>query len=178
MPMDSAGSSRPKPDTAREVTERVAGWFVEIGAAVAKHAKYFLRPRRPASDEQYPKSTEEEEGEAVPVATAITDTTANSTTVESFTADETVDANVPVVADEEIQRRRNLVRLLFNDYWSGVNEKPAAFVERFDQAEDYLNERLAASGESWRLDAKTRTMLGLPLRSNSSDSGENHPVRR
>jgi len=39
---------------------------------------------------------------------------------------------------------------------------PAAFVERLDQAEDYLNERLAASGEIWQLDAKTRVMLGLP----------------
>jgi hypothetical protein len=41
----------------------------------------------------------------------------------------------------------------------------AAFVERLDQAEDYLNERLTANGEVWRLDAKTRTMLGLPPRS-------------
>jgi len=41
-------------------------------------------------------------------------------------------------------------------------------VERLDEAEDYLNERLAASGEFWRLDTKTRVMLGLPPRSNSS----------
>jgi len=38
-------------------------------------------------------------------------------------------------------------------------------VERLDQAEDYLNERLTANGEVWRLDAKTRIMLGLPPRS-------------
>ena len=55
-----------------------------------------------------------------------------------------------------------MVRTLFNDFWSGAYEKPAAFVERLDQAEDYLNERLAASSELWRLDINTRVMLGLP----------------
>jgi hypothetical protein len=70
--------------------------------------------------------------------------------------------------EQEIERRRNLVRTLFNDFWSGVYEKPAAFVERLDQAEDYLNERLAASGEIWRLNTNTRLTLGLPPRSNSS----------
>jgi len=38
-------------------------------------------------------------------------------------------------------------------------------VKRLDQTEDYLNERLTANGEVWRLDAKTRIMLGLPPRS-------------
>jgi len=37
--------------------------------------------------------------------------------------------------------------MLFNDFWNGTSEKPVAFVDRLDQAEDYLNERLAASGE-------------------------------
>jgi len=59
-----------------------------------------------------------------------------------------------------------VVRTLFNDFWSGAYEKPAAFVERLDQAEDYLNERLAASSELWRLDINTRVMLGLPPRAN------------
>ena len=71
---------------------------------------------------------------------------------------------------QEIERRRNLVRIFFNDFWSGTLDKPAAFVERLDAAEDYLNERLAANGEFWRVDAKTRVMLGLPPRSNSSVS--------
>jgi hypothetical protein len=66
---------------------------------------------------------------------------------------------------------------LFNDFWRGVYEKPAAFVERLDQAEDYLNERLAANGEFWRLDAKTRAMLGLPPRSSSPGNGKNHATR-
>jgi hypothetical protein len=78
-----------------------------------------------------------------------------------------VGPDAPIALDqEEIQRRRNLVRTLFNDFWNGAYEKPVAFVDRLDQAEDYLNECLAASGEFWRLDAKTRVMLGLPPRSN------------
>lgn len=67
---------------------------------------------------------------------------------------------------QEIQRRRDLVRVLFNDFWSGSHDKPAAFVDRLDQAEDYLNERLTACGEFWQLDTETRIMLGLPPRSN------------
>jgi len=48
---------------------------------------------------------------------------------------------------QEIERRRNLVRNFLNDFWSGVYEKRASFAERLDRAEDYLNERLAANGE-------------------------------
>jgi murein L,D-transpeptidase YcbB/YkuD len=66
-----------------------------------------------------------------------------------------VGPDAPIALDqEEIQRRRNLVRTLFNDFWNGAYEKPVAFVDRLAQAEDYLNECLAASGEFWRLDAK------------------------
>ena len=82
-----------------------------------------------------------------------------------------------VLDQQEIERRRNLARTLFNDFWSGVDEKPVAFVERLDRAEDYLNERLAASGEFWRLDANTRVTLGLPPRSNSPDNGKNNAAR-
>ena len=66
----------------------------------------------------------------------------------------------------EIQRRRNLVRTFFNDFRRGSYEKPAGFVERLDRAEDYVNDRLAAHGEAWRLDSQTRMMLGLPPRVN------------
>jgi hypothetical protein len=93
-----------------------------------------------------------------------------------ITAGVKVDTDTPidiaastVLDQEEIQRRRNLVRVLFNDFWNGPYEKPAAFVERLNQAEDYLNERLTANGEAWRLDATTRTLLGLPPRSSSPD---------
>ena len=57
---------------------------------------------------------------------------------------------------QEIQRRRELVRVLFNDFWSGRVDKPATFADRLDQAEIYPNDRLTACGEYWQLDAKTR----------------------
>jgi hypothetical protein len=68
----------------------------------------------------------------------------------------------------EIQRRRNLVRTFFNDFWTGSYEKPAGFLRRLDQAEDYVNDRLAANGEAWRLDSQARAMLGLQPRVNSA----------
>jgi len=58
---------------------------------------------------------------------------------------------------------------LFNDFWSDTHDKPATFVERLDQAEEYVNERLAADNEFWRLDANTRAILGLPPRLRSPD---------
>jgi hypothetical protein len=118
--------------------------------------------------------------EAGAIAATTRNALGNQTTTKSFTVPITADVKVdteaqiesaaPTVLDqEEIQRRRDLVRTLFNDFWSGAYEKPAAFVERLDQAEDYLNERLKANGEVWRLDATTRAMLGLPPRSSSPD---------
>jgi hypothetical protein len=78
-----------------------------------------------------------------------------------------IESVIPSALEEgEIQRRRNLVRTFFNDFWSGSYEKPAGFVERLDRAEDYVNDRLAAHGEAWRLDSQTRVMLGLPHRVN------------
>jgi hypothetical protein len=69
--------------------------------------------------------------------------------------------------EQEINRRRNLVRALFNDFWNGRDDKPTSFVDRLNEAESYLNERLAASGEIWKLDGEAREILGLPSRSNS-----------
>ena len=176
MPTDSAESSRPKPETARGIAESVLRWFAVIGAAINKTTKYLFRPEHPASAERRAKSVAVEAGV---VACAIENPDAKSTPTKSFTAG-TADVNVGpdagvnrvahIVPDQqEIERRRNLVRVLFNDFWNGAYEKPVAFVDRLDQAEDYLNECLAASGEFWRLDANTRVMLGLPPRSNSSD---------
>jgi hypothetical protein len=73
---------------------------------------------------------------------------------------------------QEIHRRRDLVRALFNDFWTGRYDKPTAFVDRLNEAENYLNERLAACGEVWQLDAKTRKMLGLPPGSNVLNKGD------
>ena len=115
------------------------------------------------------------------VVTVTEDAVARPTTVKSFTAPVTADVMVDpdaqtnrtahiVLDDQEIQRRRDLVRAFFNDFWSVSDDKPAAFVDRLDQAEPYVNERLTAGGEFWRLDSKTRVMLGLPPRVNSADA--------
>jgi hypothetical protein len=137
------------------------------------HRLAYLQRQR----EKRAESTLEEAGA---IAATTRNALGNQTTTKSFTVPITADVKVdteaqiesaaPTVLDqEEIQRRRDLVRTLFNDFWSGAYEKPAAFVERLDQAEDYLNERLKANGEVWRLDATTRAMLGLPPRSSSPD---------
>jgi hypothetical protein len=63
---------------------------------------------------------------------------------------------------EEIDRRRSLVRGFFNDYWSSIDDKPTSFADRLDGAEGYINERVAAGGETWQLSPATRKQLGLP----------------
>jgi hypothetical protein len=179
MPIESTQLIRPKPVTARNAAENILRHFV---AAVAKVTNYFLRSRHRASDEKRPESVAKEAGAVATTTDAATTTvnaTAHPTITESLTgpvsadvevdADAQIDSAAPTVLDqEEIQRRRDVVRTLFNDFWTGSHEKPAAFVDRLDQAEDYVNERLAASGEFWQLDAKTRLMLGLPLTKSSS----------
>ena len=67
-------------------------------------------------------------------------------------------------SQDEIDRRRGMVRRYFNDYWSSVEDKPASFAERLDGAEGYINERVVAEGEAWQLDPATRKQLGLPPR--------------
>lgn len=68
---------------------------------------------------------------------------------------------------QEVDRRRGIVRAFFNDYWSSVDDKPASFAERLDLAEGYINERVAAGGEAWRLGPATRKQLGLPPSKNA-----------
>jgi hypothetical protein len=179
MPIESTQSIRPKPVTARNAAENILHHFV---AVITKVTNYFLRSRHRASDEKRHESVAKEAGAVATKTEAATTTvnaTANPTITESFTgpiiADVKVDADAQfestastVLDQEEIRRRRDLVRTLFNDFWTGSHEKPAAFVDRLDQAEDYVNERLAASGEFWQLDAKTRLMLGLPPTKSSS----------
>jgi hypothetical protein len=52
---------------------------------------------------------------------------------------------------QELERRRDIVRRFFNDFWKSTDVKPVAFAERLNQAESYINERLAACGETWQL---------------------------
>ena len=188
VPADPAESSRPKPGTRKGVLEKFLRWFAEIGRPVNTVTKHFLRPRHPASQFTAEQRAEDGAEEAGAVATATENVVANLTTTKSFTVPATADVEVDtdaqidsaastVLDQEEIQRRRDLVRMLFNDFWSGAYEKPAAFVERLDQAEDYVNERLAANGEFWQLDAKTRVTLGLPPQANSPNNGKNRAAR-
>jgi hypothetical protein len=67
--------------------------------------------------------------------------------------------------EQELGRRREIVRQFFNDFWSSAEDKPRSFAERLDQAEDYINERLTACGEAWQLDRGIRQQLGLPPQS-------------
>jgi hypothetical protein len=70
---------------------------------------------------------------------------------------------------QEIERRREIVRQFFNDFWTSTDDKPGTFAERLNQAEGHINERLTARGETWQLDAATRKQLGLPPPKNRLD---------
>ena len=63
---------------------------------------------------------------------------------------------------QEIERRREMVRQFFNDFWVSAEDKPGRFAEHLNRAEGHINERLAARGETWKLDAASRKQLGLP----------------
>ena len=64
--------------------------------------------------------------------------------------------------NQEIERRREIVRQFFNYFWRSTDDKPSTFAERLNRAEGHINERLAARGETWQLDAESRKQLGLP----------------
>jgi hypothetical protein len=172
----------------RGTVENIRRWFAGIGAAFKNPTEYFSRPRRAASDIAAEPGRESAAEEAGADAAATESAVETPTTTATFTTPVTADGKigqdvqvscvVPIRQDQqEIQRRLELVRAMFNDFWSGCDDKPAAFVDRLDQAEPYLNERLTACGEFWQLDANTRKMLSLPPRSNSRRE-ENGAVRR
>jgi hypothetical protein len=174
--------------TMRGTVENIRRWFAGIVATFKNPTEYFSRPRRAASDIAAETRGESAAEKAGADATATESAVATPTTTATFTTPVTADGKigqdvqvscvVPIRPDQlEIQRRLELVRAMFNDFWSGCDDKPAAFVDRLDQAEPYLNERLTACGEFWQLDATTRKMLSLPLRSNSR-SEENGAVHR
>ena len=152
-------SRRSKLVTTRGVVANILRWFTEICAAAHKLTKHVLRLRHPASAERRTESDDVVAG-AVATAPVTTDMNVGLGAGINGVADNVLD-------QQEIERRRNLVRTLFNDFRSEAHDKPAAFVERLDQAEDYVNERLTACGEFWRLDTNTRVMPGLPPRANS-----------
>jgi hypothetical protein len=172
MSDDLARSSRPKGGHAAGGAKNLLHSLSEIGATLIK---YFWWPHS-ASDVTAENCREKGPVQAPPVATAVEDAVVKASVTKTFPAPVTADvifgAETPatqtdrvariVPDDQEIQRRRDLVRTLFNDFWSGSYDKPAAFADRLAQAEPYINERLTACGEFWRLDAETRITLGLP----------------
>ena len=44
---------------------------------------------------------------------------------------------------QEIERRGEIVRQFFNDFWTSTDDKPRTFAERLNRAEGRINERLA-----------------------------------
>ena len=157
--------------TTRGSVGNILQWFAGIAAAFTKLSDIFSRAPPPVSDIAAESRAESAAEAAGAVATATEITTATPTETSAVAADAKIgqDGQVTGVASispdqQEIQRRRELVRALFNDFWSGRDDKPATFADRLDQAEIYLNDRLTACGEYWQLDAKTRKLLGLPAR--------------
>ena len=133
------------------------GWIAGIGAPFKRLAQYFLRPTSPPSDD----------ADEIDAESAVAEDKATATAEAEFGQATQVSTVSTIPPDQqEIQRRRELVRALFNDFWNGSDDKPATFLGRLNQAEAYLNERLTACGESWQLDANTRKLLGLPPRAN------------
>jgi hypothetical protein len=91
------------------------------------------------------------------------DPTASADDVPIRTESQISGATESLPNQREIERRRQTVRRLFNDFWTSAEYKPATFAERLNHAEGYINDRLVACGEAWRLDEVTRKQLGLPL---------------
>jgi hypothetical protein len=175
MPGDLAQSGQPR--DARAVAKNLLHSLSKISAAVIK---YFWRPRS-ASEVTAKNCREKAPVQARPAATAAEDAVVRPTITKSFPASVAADVIIgpetqtdrvaqTVPDNQEIQRRRDLVRTLFNDFWSASHDKPAAFADRLAQAEPYINGRLVACGEFWRLDGETRITLGLPSAKNRTNT--------
>jgi hypothetical protein len=173
MPGEPPQSLKGKSGITTGVVETTLRWLAEIGAAVNESIKNILGRRHPESVAAIEKHVESTKREAEAITSATENAAAEPTTATSFAEPATADVKVSsdaqicpiahVVPDQqEIQRRRDLVRTLFNDFWSGSDDKPAGFADRLNQAENYINGRLTAYGEFWQLDAKTRAILSLP----------------
>jgi hypothetical protein len=166
-----------KPGAVRGVVENILRWLAGMVAAFNRPTEHFSRPGRVPSDIPAESRAERAvvEAEAISAESAVAKPPTMALYADPITADSKIgqddQVNRVVIPpnNQEIQRRRDLVRTLFNDFWSASDDKPTSFADRLDQAETYLNERLSACGELWKLDAKTRAMLGLPPRSNSQN---------
>jgi hypothetical protein len=66
---------------------------------------------------------------------------------------------------QEIERRREIVRQVFNDFWMSTDDKSRTFAERLNRAEDHINERLRAErhgGLTPRLGNSFASRIDLP----------------
>jgi hypothetical protein len=182
MSVDPMKWSTREPGTPRRRAQNILLWIAEIAASTHKLTEFLLRRWRQRFNNGSEGRLDSVVGEAgartktvsFPEESIATKTHPRQPTAEiKITSTIQTDRTALVPDQNEIKRRRDLIRTLFNDFWRGSYDKPAAFVDRLDQAEAYLNERLAASGEVWRLDAKTRVVLGLPPRLKSSNQPKN-----
>jgi hypothetical protein len=139
--------------------KRILHWFAGIAAAFQRPGQD-ISPLPGAALHVVPELPAEETPAAPTTATAV------DAVDEKVDRDDSAGPVILAAPDQqELKRRRELVRAMFNEFWSDRVDKPASFVDRLNEAESYLNERLAASGESWQLDAGARNVLGLPARS-------------
>jgi hypothetical protein len=134
--------------------EKLLTWIAGSGATLKRSAEYFFRPTSRPSGRADETGTESAGAEDKAIATS-----------EVEIGQEATEVNIaPANNQQDVQRRQELVRSLFNDYWKGRDDKPVTFVDRLNGAETYINEQLTARGEPWQLDANTRKMLRLPPR--------------
>src|SRR5262245_17204872 len=129
-----------------------------------------IHPGRPSADRSAEHASEETTAET-PVGNPPTSVRHLEPAPETDALpahDEGAIANPPgqetnaISVQQDAESRRKLIRQLFNEYWTGVEDKPPTFAERLKIAEGYINERLADREVGWRLDAVTRKELGLP----------------
>jgi hypothetical protein len=118
--------------------ENILRWFAEISAALRTQIAYFSRPRLPASDIVEETPSDGAAGETGANASAADAAIVAPNVQDTFIA---ADAKIgqealisrvaaPPTDDREIQRRRALIRTLFNNFWSEREDKPATFVDQ------------------------------------------------
>jgi len=124
-----ARSSKPKLGTTRGLVETILRWFREIWS------KYFLRQKRPASVLTTERRAESVAEQAGSIAAATENAAAEPKTAKSFAEPVTADVKVSsdakispiahIVPDQqEIQRRRDLVRLCLTTSGVGPTTSP------------------------------------------------------
>src|SRR5580693_4108190 len=134
LPFDLAESSNSKPATVRGSVQNIFRWVVGVAAVFKRPSKYISRPERSASDKTVESLADSAAEAAVVVPTATNSAVAKIgpnvgfagpvTAEDKISEDARINPVAPILLDQqEIQRRR----ALFNDFWSGSYDKPAAF---------------------------------------------------